>query len=66
MDLSERRAKAVATILVETYGVESKRVTAKGYGITKPVIQGRSAEANKANRRIEAHVTGVRQEALIK
>lgn len=66
MDLSERRADAVAEILVSKYGISQDRVSSKGYGITQPIIEGSSAEANKANRRIEAHVTGVRKEALIK
>ena len=66
MALSDKRAKAVAKILVEKYGINQDRVEAKGFGITQAVIQGNSAEANKANRRIEAHVTGVKREALIK
>ncbi|GIU02646.1 OmpA family protein [Shewanella algidipiscicola] len=66
MALSERRASAVADILVNQYGISRARVTSKGYGITQPVIPGRSAEANKANRRIEAHVTGVRTEPVMR
>ncbi len=66
MALSDKRANAVAKILVDKYGISQERVEAEGFGITQPVIQGRSAEANKANRRIEAHVTGVKREALIK
>ncbi|MCG9711335.1 outer membrane beta-barrel protein [Shewanella insulae] len=66
MKLSERRANAVAELLVSKYGISQDRVSAKGYGITQPLIEGKSAEANKANRRIEAHVTGVRKEAILK
>lgn len=66
MTLSDKRAKAVAKLLVEKYGIDLSRVEAKGFGITQPVIEGNNAEANKANRRIEAHVTGVKREALIK
>jgi len=66
MQLSDKRANAVAKILINKFGISEDRVSAKGFGITKPVIQGHSSEANKANRRIEAHVTGVRKEALIK
>ena len=51
---------------MKKYGISQDRVEAKGFGITQAVIQGNSAEANKANRRIEAHVTGVKREALIK
>lgn len=66
MDLSKRRAMAVADILVNTYGVSRDRVSAKGYGITQPIIEGRSAEANKANRRIEAHLTGIQTEPVMR
>ncbi|WP_299492213.1 OmpA family protein [uncultured Shewanella sp.] len=66
MALSQRRADAVAEILVTRYGIDKSRVTSKGYGITKPLIPGRSAAANKANRRIEAQVTGVEQVPLMR
>ncbi|WP_394392005.1 OmpA family protein [Shewanella woodyi] len=66
MMLSDKRANAVAKILVEKYGIAQDRVEAKGFGITQPIIEGSSPAANKANRRIEAHVTGVKKEALIK
>jgi|GEM_PF-757071 len=66
MLLSDKRAHAVARILIEKFNISKDRVSAQGFGITKPIIQSRSAEAYKANRRIEAHVTGVRKEALIK
>ncbi len=66
MQLSDKRAHAVAKILINQFGIGAERVKAQGFGITQPVIPGRSSEANKANRRIEAHVTGVKREALIK
>ncbi|WOT04303.1 OmpA family protein [Shewanella youngdeokensis] len=66
MKLSERRATAVADVLINKYGISSSRVSSKGYGITKPVINGSSAEANKANRRIEAHVTGTQKVPALK
>ncbi|GIU27253.1 OmpA family protein [Shewanella sp. MBTL60-007] len=66
MDISERRAAAVAEILVNEYGIAPERVSSKGYGITQPLIEGSSAEANKANRRIEAHVTGTEKVPVLK
>ncbi|MBV7314194.1 OmpA family protein [Shewanella sp. NIFS-20-20] len=59
MTLSQKRAEAVAKVLEEKYGIAANRISAKGYGITQPLIAGSSAEANAANRRIEAHVTVV-------
>ena len=66
MTLSEKRADAVAKILVNQYGVSSTRVTSKGFGVTQPLIEGSSREANIANRRIEAHVTGTMKEPVLK
>ncbi|WP_299802175.1 OmpA family protein [uncultured Shewanella sp.] len=66
MALSERRAAAVADILINEYGVAPAKVSSKGYGITQPLIEGSSAEANEANRRIEAHVTGTEKVPVLK
>ena len=50
--LSEARAKSVAEAMA-AHGVPADRLTAKGYGSTKPVMAGTSRPANAANRRIE-------------
>ncbi|NMH64754.1 OmpA family protein [Shewanella salipaludis] len=57
MMLSQKRADAVAKLLTDKYGIEPSRVTTQGYGVTRPLIPGRSAAANAANRRIEAQIT---------
>ncbi|MFT5704862.1 MAG: OOP family OmpA-OmpF porin [Shewanella sp.] len=64
MMLSDKRANSVANILVEKYRINGNRVSAKGEGITQPIMEGNSAEANKANRRIEAYVTDLNSEAV--
>lgn len=64
MGLSQRRADAVAKILVEKYGIEASRVKAVGYGITKPLAKGNSKEAHKMNRRIEGVVTASIKESV--
>jgi outer membrane protein OmpA-like peptidoglycan-associated protein len=51
-DLSDRRAKAVLKYLVDK-GVEAKRLEAKGYGLTKPVVPNTSAANKEKNRRVE-------------
>jgi len=66
MDLSKRRANAVANILISQYGVASHRVSTKGYGVTQPLIKGSSLNANRANRRFEAHVTGTDKVPVLK
>ncbi len=64
--LSEKRANATAKLLVEKYGISADRVTAKGYGISNPVMEGNTAEAHAANRRVEAVVTGSEKVAVLK
>lgn len=51
--LSERRAKAVADILVNEYGIDRNRIKAVGYGKSQPVINQITLDANARNRRIE-------------
>ncbi len=52
--LSERRAEAVKKYLVEKFGVEPSRLSAKGYGLTKPVASNATKEGRQKNRRVEA------------
>lgn len=54
--LSETRANSVMAALVAK-GVPAARLTAKGYGATKPLDPGTSPEANAKNRRIEFAVS---------
>jgi OOP family OmpA-OmpF porin len=53
--LSEARAKAVVTYLV-SHGVVQTRITATGYGGTKPVASNATDEGRAKNRRIEFRV----------
>jgi outer membrane protein OmpA-like peptidoglycan-associated protein len=50
--LSERRAQAVRDYLVGK-GISEKRLTAKGYGKTKPVADNATEEGRLQNRRVE-------------
>jgi OOP family OmpA-OmpF porin len=52
--LSEARAKAVREVLVKKYGIAANRVTAKGYGMEKPVAGNDTAAGREKNRRVEA------------
>lgn len=53
--LSEQRAQAVVDFLV-SLGVDGKRLTAIGYGETKPVARNRGRAGKAKNRRIEFEV----------
>jgi adhesin transport system outer membrane protein len=57
--LSEKRAFAVAEILIKQFDVEPKRVKSFGYGIDQPRVNEISVRANAANRRIEAVITDI-------
>jgi outer membrane protein OmpA-like peptidoglycan-associated protein len=55
--LSQERAEAVREYLV-AHGVRAPRVTAKGYGATKPVASNDTEEGRQKNRRTEFKITG--------
>jgi OOP family OmpA-OmpF porin len=54
MDLSQRRAQAVVDYLVDNFGIDRSRLTAKGYGFTRPVADNATDDGKQKNRRIEA------------
>lgn len=51
--LSERRAKAVVKYLQQSVGVDGSKLTAVGYGESKPVASNDTAEGRAKNRRVE-------------
>lgn len=52
LELSRERAAAVRDALVE-YGVEAGRLTARGFGETRPAVPDDTAEHRAQNRRVE-------------
>ena len=54
LELSKRRAEAVVNYLVESYGIDRSRLSAKGYGMTRPVADNGTNEGKQQNRRMEA------------
>jgi len=53
--LSQRRAEGVVKMLVEKYGIDKSRLTAKGYGLTKPIADNKTAAGRQKNRRTVAN-----------
>jgi outer membrane protein OmpA-like peptidoglycan-associated protein len=53
LKLSEDRAQAVVKALTTSYGIDGKRLVAKGYGDTKPVAPNTSDDNKAKNRRVE-------------
>jgi outer membrane protein OmpA-like peptidoglycan-associated protein len=60
MDLSERRAEAVVSYLIEK-GINAQRMEAKGYGDTKPVGDNNSEEGRSLNRRTELKILSLKE-----
>ena len=54
-NLSERRAAAVVKWLT-TFGIEKKRIVAKGFGLEKPIDTNDTDEGRTNNRRVEFHI----------
>ncbi|MDJ0928150.1 MAG: OmpA family protein [Gammaproteobacteria bacterium] len=53
LQLSEERARAVANYLAENLGIQSFRLSAVGYGDTRPIAGNRTREGRARNRRID-------------
>lgn len=51
--LSQRRADAVVTALVEEHGIDEARLAASGEGLGKPVADNATEEGRAKNRRVE-------------
>ena len=51
--LSEQRAAAVKTTLVDSFGVGADRLTTSGFGASKPATKNETAEGRQQNRRVE-------------
>ncbi len=56
MRLSYRRARAVRRYLIRK-GISPRRMVAKGYGSTRPLVRAKTAEARAKNRRVEFIIT---------
>ena len=57
MTLSRKRAESVVRYLADDGGVSLDRITAVGYGESRPLKSNRTAEGREANRRVEIKVT---------
>ncbi len=53
--LSQRRADNIRSYLINTFGIDPKRITAKGYGASKPVADNLTEAGRQKNRRIETN-----------
>ena len=56
MTLSERRAQSVHNYLNEHFGIALERITAVGYGFTRPMAPNDPISGNEKNRRVEVYI----------
>lgn len=61
LKLSQRRANSVREYLIQKFGMKPARLSAIGYGLTKPIADNNTDEGRAENRRIEAVLKGVYQ-----
>ncbi|MBW2180218.1 MAG: OmpA family protein [Deltaproteobacteria bacterium] len=52
--LSQRRADSVRQYLIDKFGISASRLTAKGYGESKPIADNNTAQGRQRNRRVIA------------
>jgi OOP family OmpA-OmpF porin len=58
--LSEKRANSVRQYLIDKFGIDGSRITAAGYGLTKPIASNDTVEGRQQNRRVEAVMEAIR------
>ena len=54
LKLSQARAESVRSYIINKFGIDGSRISAKGYGEDKPVASNKTSSGKAKNRRIEA------------
>jgi OOP family OmpA-OmpF porin len=58
--LSEKRANSIRQYIIDKFGIEASRITAVGYGKTRPIAGNDTEEGRHKNRRVEAVLEAIR------
>jgi OOP family OmpA-OmpF porin len=58
--LSEARANSVRQYLINNFGINASRLTAVGYGLTKPIASNSTEEGKQKNRRVQAVIKAIK------
>jgi len=56
LNLSQKRAEAVKSIMVTKFNIEPSRLMTNGFGYSKPIASNSTKEGRQKNRRVEAAV----------
>ena len=64
--LSQKRAMAVKSWLVDTLDLDEARIAVRGFGKTKPVVSAGDVQAQALNRRVEIKMSKSRPSAEVK
>jgi OOP family OmpA-OmpF porin len=59
--LSEERANSVRQYLINNFGIKASRLTAVGYGLTKPIASNSTEEGKQKNRRVQAVIKAMKK-----
>jgi outer membrane protein OmpA-like peptidoglycan-associated protein len=52
LEISQRRAQSIKKYFTNTFGISPKRITAEGFGETKPIASNKTPEGRWKNRRV--------------
>ena len=58
--LSEKRANSVRQYIIDKFGIDGSRLTAKGYGEDRPIASNNTEEGKQKNRRVEAVIEAIK------
>lgn len=59
--LSQARAYSVRQYLINNFGIKASRLTAVGYGLTKPIASNDTEEGKQKNRRVQAVIKAMKK-----
>jgi OOP family OmpA-OmpF porin len=59
--LSKARADRVRKYLIDKFGIDASRITAVGYGLTRPIASNDTKKGRKKNRRAQAVIETVQK-----
>jgi OmpA-OmpF porin, OOP family len=59
--LSQARADSVRQYLISNFGIKASRLTAVGYGLTRPIASNNTEEGRQKNRRVQAVIKAMKK-----